>query len=97
MCTSFDSEDFSSAVCYLVIRQSNINVILLRNSIGRATMTYKIFETNSSFQVKERTAGEVWFRFFKSFLLVLAKLSFSQGDWALSYHSMGFRHFPNIS
>ena len=35
--------------------------------------------------------------FFKRFLLVLTKFSFWQGDWALGYHSMKFRHFPDIS
>ena len=38
------------------------------------------------------------FVFFESFLLVLAKLSFLRGDWALGYHSMvWFRHFSDIS
>ena len=37
------------------------------------------------------------FCFFKSFRLVLTKLSFWQGDWALGYHSMGFGYFPVIS
>ena len=34
---------------------------------------------------------------FRSFLLVLTKLSFWQGGWALGYHSVGFRHFPDVS
>ena len=50
------------------------------------SITHKIFETNSSFH----------FLFFKSFLLVLTKLSFWQGEWALGYHSMKFRQFPDI-
>ena len=33
---------------------------------------------------------------FSSFLLVLAKLSFWRGHWALGYQSRGFRHFPGI-
>ena len=57
----------------------------------------KIFETNSSFHVKRRTTGKVYFLFFKSFLLVLTKFSFWQEDWALGYHSMKCRHFPDIS
>ena len=32
-----------------------------------------------------------------SSLLVLMKLSFWRGDWALGYHSMEFRQFPDIS
>ena len=31
------------------------------------------------------------------FSLILAKSSFWWGDWALGYHSMEFRHFPNVS
>ena len=38
------------------------------------TINQKIFESNSSFYVKERTMGKVYFIFFfKSFLLVLTK------------------------
>ena len=58
---------------------------------------HKILETNSSFHVKWGTTGKVYFLFFKSFLLALTKFSFWQEDWALGYHSMNFRHFPNIS
>ena len=61
------------------------------------TITHKIFETNSSFHVKQRTTGKVQFLFFKSFLLVLTKLSFSQGGWGLGYDSMKFIQFPDIS
>ena len=35
--------------------------------------------------------------FLKSVLLVLTKFSFWQGDWAIGYHSMKFRHFSDIS
>ena len=31
------------------------------------------------------------------FLLVLAKFSFWQGEWALGYHFLRFRPFPNVS
>ena len=31
------------------------------------------------------------------FLLALAKFSIWRGDWALSYHSVGSRHSPDIS
>ena len=63
----------------------------------KPTITDKISETNSSFRVKYPTAGKVSLLFSKSFLLVLTKISFWHGDWALGYHSMEFRHFPNIS
>ena len=63
--------------------------------VFQTTITHKISETNSSFHVKQRTTEKS--RFFKSFLLVLTKLPFWQGDWALGYHSMKFRQFLNIS
>ena len=50
----------------------------------------KIFETNSSFHVKQRITGKVQFLFFSSFLLVLTKSSFWEEDWALGYNSMKF-------
>ena len=61
----------------------NIKEIKLRGVCGRLkpkkgfpeTMTHKVLETNSSFHVKKRTTERVEFLFFKSFLLVLTKLS----------------------
>ena len=44
------------------------------------------FETNSSFRVKWRSPGRVWFLFLKSFLLVLLEFSFwrgGAGHWAM--------------
>ena len=43
----------------------------------------KIFAKNFSFQVKQRTTGEVQFLFSRRFLLVLIKFSFWEEDWAL--------------
>ena len=37
------------------------------------------------------------FLFFKNFLIVIAKFSFWEGDWAVGYYSMGFRHFCDSS
>ena len=37
------------------------------------TTIHKIFETNSSFHVKQHTTGKVQFLFFSSILLVLTK------------------------
>ena len=54
-----------------------------------STAIHKTFGTNSSFYVK--------FLIFKGCVLVLTKFLFWQGDWALGYHSMGFRYFPDIS
>ena len=54
-----------------------------------AAIIRKLFETNSSFHVKYRTTG--------MFLLVLTKFSFWQEDWALGYHSMKIKRFPDIS
>ena len=58
-----------------------------------SAMAHRIFRTNSSFHVKWRTTGRVQLLFFRSFLLVLTKLSFRRGDWALGYHSMKCRPF----
>ena len=37
----------------------------------------------------------VWLPFLGGFLLVLAKILFLRGNWALVYHSMEFRHFSD--
>ena len=58
-----------------------------KQEIFPETIVHKTFETNSSFHMKQQ---KVLFLFFKGFLVVLAKYSFWQGDWALGYHSMGF-------
>ena len=34
---------------------------------------------------------------FQEFLLILTKLSFWEGGWALGYHSMKFGQFAHIS
>ena len=52
--------------------------------------------TGSGFRVGWRAAGRAESLFFGAFLLVLAKLLFWRGSCALGYHSMEFRHFPNI-
>ena len=64
---------------------------------SRSTIVRKIFETNSSFRVKLRATGKVYFIFFKSFLLVLTKSLFRLEDWTLGYHSTKLRHFLDIS
>ena len=61
------------------------------------TAIHKIFETNLFFMGSSALREKFSFCFFKSFLLAVAKFSIWQGDWALGYHSMGFRHFPDIS
>ena len=61
------------------------------------TTIHRIFETKSTFHVKQRTTGKVQFPFVSSFLLVLTKFSFSEEDWALGYNSMKFGNFPDIS
>ena len=61
------------------------------------TIIHKISETNSDFLMTQRTTGKVKFLFFKSFYTVLPKLIFWQAEWALGYHSVKFRHFPDIS
>ena len=68
----------------------------VRFQLPQTTIAHRTFETNSSFQVEQRTTRRLYFLFFKSFLLALTKLSFWGGDWALSYHSLKFRQFPDI-
>ena len=45
----------------------------------QAATIHKIFETNSSFQVKWGTTGKVQFLFFRRFLLVLTNFDFGSG------------------
>ena len=45
---------------------------------------------NSSFHVKLCTTGKVQFLFSRNLLLVSAKFSFWEEDWALGYTSMNF-------
>ena len=61
------------------------------------TVINRVFKTNSSFHVKQHSAGKVKFLLFKGFLLVQTKFSFWQGEWALGYRSMEFSNFPDIS
>ena len=56
----------------------------------KVATVHKIFETNSSFHVKQRTTGKVQSLFLSSFLLVLTKFSFWEEEWALGYNSIIF-------
>ena len=37
------------------------------------------------------------FYFSRVFFIVLESFRFGGGGWAMGYHSVGFRHFPDIS
>ena len=50
-----------------------------------STIMDKMFDTNSSFNVKLRTTGKVSFLFFRSLFLVF--LAFWEEDWAIGYNS----------
>ena len=65
---------------------------LLNFVSGFSAMARGLFGTGSSFRVGWRTVGGGGI-----FPLVLAKVSFWRGCWAVGYRSVGFRHFPNIS
>ena len=52
---------------------------------AKTTIPDKIFETNSSFCVKQHTTGKVQFPFSISFELVLTKFSFGKKEQALGY------------
>ena len=54
---------------------------------GKFHKIHKIFETNSSFHMKQRTTEKGQFPFFSSFLLVLATFPFWEEDCALGYNS----------
>ena len=53
---------------------SQLSQLIIKEVVLLPTITHKIFETNSVFQVKQRITGKVSFLFFKSFLLVSTKL-----------------------
>ena len=74
--------------------QYNLSYLYFREN-ERPTIIHKTFETNFSFHVKQGL-WEKFKSFFKSFLLVLTKLLFWQEDRAPGYHSMKFKHFPDI-
>ena len=60
---------------------------------------YGVFEASSSVHVGERTAGEFNFCFSRFFLVGLAECMLWQGEWALGYDFMEYRHFlifPNF-
>ena len=61
------------------------------------TIIHKIFEINSSFHVKWRTATRVQYPFFKSFWLVLKECSSWQGESALVCNSSKFWDVPVFS
>ena len=49
------------------------------------------------FSCKAAHCGKVLIAIFGNFFPVLKKFSFARGHWALGYHSLGSRHFSNIS
>ena len=92
------SKIMESVLCDLTLTPNSfVKMRLVLEIKGVATIIHKIFEANSTFHVKWRPMGKVWFPFFKGFLLVLTRLRFWQGDWAPGYHSMGIWDFPDFS
>ena len=73
-----------------------IVVYILRYS-GAAAVGRGVSGAGSGFCVERSTARKVLLLFSGLFLPVLAKFSFWRGEWALGYHFMEFRRFPNIS
>ena len=55
-------------------------LVVLLTPHSNATTIRKIFETNSSFHMKQCTARKAQFLFFSSFLPVLTKFSFWEED-----------------
>ena len=87
----FDPEFLENVVCFLVF----IKVTFLLHSMLQPVTKYLrltlVFMWSSALWEKFNVC------FSRVFLLALRKPSIWQGDWALAYHSMGFRHFPDIS
>ena len=84
---------FERLSCSLVISSWNIYNKRAKSDgpkFLKSLIICKVFETNSSFDVKSRTTRKVSFLFFESFWLVLAKFSPWRGDWALDYHHVSF-------
>ena len=67
-----------SARIYLELAVTGLKTIHIH--VRTPTIIHKIFETNSSFHVKQRTTGNIRFLFFRKFMLVLTKLSFWEED-----------------
>ena len=61
----------------------------------RENITHKISETNFNLQLKWRTTRKI--SVFQELSSSINKLSFWQKGWALGYHSIRFRQFPDIS
>ena len=77
------SRTFKTGILYIS------SIRLLPQSFTKYVRLTLVFTWNST-----RT---IQFLFFKISLLVLRKFSTCQVDWALWYHLIEFRHFPDIS
>ena len=75
------------------MKKYTVNVI---REYSRPATLHRIFETNSSFHVKQRTEGKIQFLFFKSFLLALIKFSFWQKEWVLGYIQSFGNSYVNV-
>ena len=69
--------------------------IISLKSTMKPTIIHKMFDTNSSFELKQRTVEKVEFLFFRIFLL--KKSSFREENWVLGNNSMKFWDFSDIS
>ena len=58
---------------------------------------HKIFNTKTSFHVKQCPTEKVQFLFFRSFCLVLKTFLFWQENWVLVYKSNKVWDFPDFS
>ena len=74
-------------ICELHYREDQINCC-------QVVILTKCFIFNSDnhycYNHSQNFAGKVQFHFFSNFLLILAKFSFWEDDWALDYNSMKF-------
>ena len=74
------------------------NVIIIERGLW-ATIARGIFGAGSGFRVGWGTAGAGggWFLSFCGFFAGIGEIFILVDGMALGYHSMGFRHFPDIS
>ena len=77
-------------------QRDNQQLVLTTDFLLVTTIIFKVFETNSSFDVKQRTTGKVLISVFQGFFASNNKIFIFEGR-PLGYHSIKFRYFPDIS
>ena len=81
-----------SCLCYTESCRnlSHLRKATLSFNVFQTTIIHKIFETNSSFPMKQRSTEKIQSPHFRRFLQVLGKRSYREEDWTLGNNSMKF-------